>query len=123
MAVWGTLQVEKVDAAPGVCVFRLGGSLTGSPSGFEFLETVRETVRSGTRRVVLNLKALDRLDSSGVGIIASCYTSALNAGGVVALAEVRERPRAILQVVRLLTVIPEFPTEEAALAAEAGRSS
>lgn len=123
MSIWGKLEVERVEGPAGALVYRLTGTLTDSKDGFDFLETVREAFRSGVKRVVLNLSRLEQLDSSGVGIIASCYTSAANAGAFLALAEVPKRPRAILEIVRLLTVIPELPTEQAALAAEAGTST
>jgi anti-sigma B factor antagonist len=98
-------------------VFRPEGVLTDSDEGFEFLDHVRRAISGGTRNVVLNLGGVEIMTSGGVGIIASCHTSSLAAGGKLALSNVPDRIRMVLKLVRLDTVIPIHPSEEAALAA------
>lgn len=115
------LEVEEItNPEAGARIFRLDGTLTDSEKGFEFLERVRQAVREKPGRIILNLAKVDLLTSAGVGIIASCYISARNAGGSIALAELQARPRMVLNMVRLLTLIPDFESEQAALSATAG---
>jgi len=118
MATWQKLEVERaVDPRSHATMFRLKGVLTDSDEGLEFFETVRAEARAKPGSIVINLRDVDYITSAGVGVLASCYTSAMRSGANLALAELQTRPRAELRVVRLLTVIPEFETEQAALAA------
>jgi len=112
--------VRDEEQAPGVLVYRLSGLLTSSHETYEFLEDLRRRLREEAPRAVLNLEGLERITSGGVGIIAACYTSAVNAGGRLVLAAVPKPVETILNIVHLLNVIESFPTEREALQATAG---
>jgi len=113
---WHELEVNRdVDAKSGARIFRLKGALAGSEDSFAFLESVRQTLREKPAGIVINLADVDMVTSTGVGILASCYTSAVNAGNCVALAQLQGKPRSVLKVVNLLAVIPEYESEQAAV--------
>ena len=56
------------------------------------------------------------MNSTGVGIIVSGFTTMSNAGGAVKLLNVKERVQSILMVTKLLTVFESFYNEEEAVA-------
>jgi anti-sigma B factor antagonist len=111
------ISYERVEhEAPRVLVFRLSGRLHGSPRCFEFLEDVREDVRAGHRNVVIDVAGLEKMNSTGVGIIAACYTSLKNAGGELALSGAVDRIRMLMEVVCLWDMIRHHDTEAEAVA-------
>jgi anti-anti-sigma factor len=116
MTHWKKLEVKWVEhgEAP-VTVYHLSGLLTNSPESYAFLDELLDRVRKGHNRVVINLEQVGHITSAGVGILAACYTSVTNAGGKVCLSRVPERGRAILNVVGLLALVGECPTEEEAI--------
>jgi anti-anti-sigma factor len=103
--------------APGVIIYRLKGVLTNAHETYEFLDDFRARLADDTPRVVLNLAGVERITSGGVGIIAACYTSAVNAGGKLCLAVVPNPVETILNIVALLNVVENHATEEEAIAA------
>jgi anti-sigma B factor antagonist len=108
---------ERVEYdGPVVLVFRLTGKLHGSPNAFEFLEDVRDDVRAGHRNVVIDLGGLTQMNSAGVGVIAACYTSLLNAKGTLAVSGVNDRLRMLMEVVCLWDMIAHHETEAEAVA-------
>jgi anti-anti-sigma factor len=107
-------------SAPAATVYRLTGYLSSSAASYEVLEEVRRHVRKHPVPVVLNLEQVDHVTSTGIGILAACYTSVVNSGQRFGLACVPKRVRAILEVVRFLDVVPSYPTEDAAVEALAG---
>jgi anti-anti-sigma factor len=118
MRGYSHFKVERDDqAAPGILVYRLKGLLTNAPETYEFLEELRQRLREESPRAVLDLHGLERITSGGVGIIAACFTSAVNAEGKLALAAVPKPIEAILNIVCLLQVVPSFATEAQAIAA------
>ncbi|MBU0742163.1 STAS domain-containing protein [bacterium] len=112
------LSYERIEHdAPSVLVFRLSGYLHGSPLCFEFLEAVRDEVHAGHRNVVVDLSDLDKMNSTGVGVIAACYTSLHNAGGALALTGASDRIRMMLEVVCLWDLIGHYDSVDEAIAA------
>ena len=116
MSKWDKLKVERADRADaGVLVFRLSGMLDSGPETYAFLEQVQFESRKGSARVVIDLGGISMITSAGVGIIAACYTSVSNAGGRMCIASVQGRAQTILNVVRILDVVPNAPDEDAAV--------
>jgi anti-sigma B factor antagonist len=110
--------VEKRTAVPNrVNVYSPQGTLNGHQECFDWLESIRSDIQSGAKFVVINLKNVSRVDSTGVGIIASIHVSAVNAGGKLCLTELGPRERALFESTWLLRVIPNFDDEAAAIAA------
>ena len=111
-----TLEVERVDLEePAVTVYRLRGELTGGPESYAFLEELRTRARATPAPVVINLAGAEHVNSSGVGILAACYTSVTNAGGRICIASASRRLQTILDVVKLSDCFCLFPTEEEAV--------
>ncbi len=112
------ISYERVEhEAPRVLVFRLSGKLHGSPRCFEFLEDVRDEVRDGRRSVVIDFAGLDMMNSTGVGIVAACYTSLKKAEGILAVSGVNDRIRTLFEIVCLWDLVRHHDTEDDAVAA------
>jgi anti-anti-sigma factor len=118
MRGYSHFKVERDDqTAPGILIYRLKGLLTNAHETYEFLEELRLRLREESPRAVLNLEGVERITSGGVGIVAACFTSAVNAEGKLALAAVPKPVETILNIVCLLQVVPSFATEAQAVAA------
>ena len=117
MSGWKGLGVQRhlYEAEP-VAVWRLSGLLTNSKESYALLEELRALLRAEPRSVILNLKELDHITSAGVGIVAAAYTSAVNADRRLVLAALPPQVETVLNLVKLLSVIPHFATEDEALA-------
>lgn len=79
--------------------------------------SLRDTVKkllAQSPNVVLNLYAVNHIDSGGLGTLVSLYTTARNAGGSVKLARLSQRVGDLLQVTKLLTIFEVFDDEEKA---------
>jgi anti-sigma B factor antagonist len=78
-------------------------------------ENVTRLLREGHKQIVLNLSALQYLDSSGVGELARMYVMVLKGGGEMKVVGLSRNVENILKVTHLYQIFPEFPDEEAAL--------
>jgi len=83
----------------GVWIFELSGFLTGHADSYEFLEAVRGKIAEGSERIVVNLSGIDKINSSGIGVIAAVLSAASNAGTSLRFACVSENIREVLGVV------------------------
>jgi anti-sigma B factor antagonist len=98
-----------------VTYIRLRGLLGGTRESFEFLERIQQDAHRGSMRLIIDLKDVAHLASSGVGILASIYISLKNHDGHLCLIGVSGRIAAILRVVHLLDVLPHADSEDEAL--------
>ena len=106
-----TISIRKKDA---VTILDVGGRLTS----FEvsaLRDAISRLLKEGRNNIVLNLRALDYLDSSGIGELARSYVSVVKTGGQMKVVGLSARVEEVLQITQLFRVFPEFPSEEAAL--------
>lgn len=95
-------------------LIELRGRLTFFEIGI-LRESVTRLLREGHKHLVLNLNALDYLDSSGIGELARLYVTVVKGGGEIKVIGLTPRIEQILKVTHLYQVFPEYPDEHAAL--------
>jgi anti-sigma B factor antagonist len=108
--------------AKGVAVIDLGGRIVvgelvtaGSGGGVSLHELVRDLVKQGHKNILLNLRDVTYVDSSGIGELFACSTTVLGQGGVMKLAKPIERVQNVLRLTMLNTVIDVIEDEATAV--------
>lgn len=100
-----------------VTIMDLQGRSTISGGESELLSGhIQELVTKGVRKLLLNIGDLSQVDSSGVGVIIETYVSLKRHGGGLKLLRPRGRVLQVLNVFRLLDIIPSFDYEAQAVA-------
>ena len=105
------ISVRKKGA---VSVLDVAGRLTS----FEISalrDAISRLLQEGRNSIVLNLGALDYLDSSGIGELARSYVSVVKKGGEMKVVGLSSKVEEVLKITQLFRVFPEFPSEEEAL--------
>jgi anti-sigma B factor antagonist len=115
-----SLNVRQAD---GVSLVEVTGRLT-SFEAKAFREMIYGLLKQGQTNIVLNLTALEYLDSSGIGELVRNYLSVVKKGGAMKVVGLAPKVEEILKVTQLYQVFPEFPDEASALESFSGvRSS
>ncbi len=110
------LRSERVrDDKHKAVICQMCGRLIGSPVCYEFLEDIREDIKAGYLNVVLQMESVEWVNSTGVGILASIYTSTKNQGGAVYVVSAPDRVESLLQTVQLWQFLNPCESIEAAL--------
>lgn len=109
------LEVRDETRGDQTRVYTLAGSLYGSPAGYGFQESVRKDVASGVKRIVVDLAAIERIDSSGIGILVATMWSASQAGAGLALASISPKVEKVLSIAMLLDHIEHADSVDAAV--------
>ena len=76
---------------------------------------MRQLVRQGSVKLILNLQDVSYIDSTALGVIVHAYTSAIRKGGALKLLHVPPRVLQLLVVTRLLSIFDLFDAEAEAL--------
>jgi anti-anti-sigma factor len=77
---------------------------------------LKELVAHGVRKLLLNLAEVNQVDSSGLSVIAETSASLQEQGGSLKFLRPNSRVLAVLQVTRVLEIVPSFDDETQALA-------
>ncbi len=100
--------------AGNVTIIDVEGELTFVEAG-QLRGLVSDLAAKGQKKIVLNLRGLKRLDSSGIGELARAYASIRQKGGDLKVLHLTPHIAEILQIIRLHTVLEEFDDERRAL--------
>jgi len=76
---------------------------------------IQTLLKQGCTNIVLNLTALDYLDSSGIGELVRNYMSVVKKGGAMKVVGLAPKIEEVLKITQLYQVFPEFPDEASAL--------
>jgi anti-sigma B factor antagonist len=99
-----------------VVVLEISGKVMGGPDSDKVKTTISELIEEGAQKLLIDLSDVPWMNSSGVGILISAYTSMRNAGAHVKFLNINERVKSILMVTKLLTVFESYYSREDALA-------
>jgi len=77
---------------------------------------LQEVISKGSRKLLLNMKNVSQVDTTGISTVVRAFVSMQRAGGKLALFHLSDRVRMILDMTRLLNVIPNYSDEAEALA-------
>lgn len=100
----------------GVRVMDLEGKITIGSGDVQLRQLVDEALNSGKTSILLNLKGISHIDSSGIGEMVGCFTTVTRRGGAMKLSNLPAKINDILQVTQLITVFDVFDNEAEALA-------
>ncbi len=98
-----------------VTVLDCSGKITLGEGTMAVRNTVREILKNGGKKIVLNLADVNYIDSSGIGELVSSYTTVTNQGGHLKLLNLTKKIQELLAITKLLTVFQTFDNEQAAL--------
>ena len=95
----------------GVTILDLKGKITIGVGDVALRNAVQDAINGGATKVVINLKDVTTIDSSGVGELVSAFTTATNRGVNLSLANLPSKVSDILQITQLITVFDVFDSE------------
>src|ERR1700739_3465008 len=99
----------------GVVVVALDGRIVLGEETNKLRESVKNLVSQGKTKVVLDMKNVTMIDSSGLGALVAAYSSARSGGASVRLCNLGAHFNQLLQITKLLTVFEVAKTEEDAV--------
>jgi anti-sigma B factor antagonist len=87
-----------------VTVIDVAGRITLGEGSSTLRDALRDLVKTDHKKILLNLKEVTYIDSSGIGELVSAYTTITNQGGHLKLLGLTHRVKDLLQITKLYTV-------------------
>lgn len=107
----------------GVAVLSLDGRIVLGQETASLRENVKALLAAGKKQLVLDLKNVTSIDSSGLGALVAVHSSAKSAGASLRLCNLGSRLNELMQITKLYTVFDVSSTEAEAVRAMAKAAS
>jgi anti-sigma B factor antagonist len=107
------VTIRHVD---GVTVLGVSGRITLGEGGVTLRDSIQDALKTGTKKLVVDMGEVNYMDSSGVGELTAAYTSAKNRDCQLKLASLTKRIDDLMQVTKLATIFDIYSDEKEAVA-------
>lgn len=102
---------EKYDAV----VITIKGNVMGGPEAQEFHELLGNFLDNAKTNIIIDLGGVKFMNSTGLGMLISGYTSVKNKGGSLKLANATDKINSLLVITKLVTIFENFESVDAAV--------
>lgn len=99
----------------GVTILAPSGKITIGKGDIALREAVGEALDAGAANILIDLKDVSTIDSSGIGELVSGYTTVTNRGKKLALFNLPSKVSDLLQITQLVTVFDIYENEDEAV--------
>ena len=99
----------------GVVILEPKGKIMGGPDASLLHDKLHEYIDQGSRNVVIDLSKVDWMNSTGLGILISGYTTLRNHDGVLKLANVTDKIQSLLTITKLVSIFEAFDSVDEAV--------
>ena len=100
-----------------VSILHLTGKIMGGPDASLLHDKLHEIIERGRRNVVIDLAKVDWMNSTGLGILISSYTTLRNNQGELKLANVTDKIQSLLTITKLVSVFDAYDSVDDAVGA------
>ena len=98
-----------------VTILDLSGSVRMGEGAILLRNSIRGLIEQGNKKILLNLRGVKNIDSSGIGELIANYTTLSRDGGQLKLLNLTEKIQNLLVITKLLTVFDSYDNEAEAL--------
>jgi anti-sigma B factor antagonist len=99
----------------GVTIVDLRGRIVLGEGSAGVRDLVRNLIKEGNNKILLNLRDVDYIDSSGLGELVNAFTIMVSQGGELKLLNLTKKVHDLLQITKLYTVFDVKDDEAAAV--------
>jgi len=107
-----TISVRQTE---GFTILDAKGKITIGSGDVALREAIQGALDAGALKILVNLRSVSTIDSSGIGELVSAFTSASNKGAKLALVHLPPKVQDILQITQLVTVFDVYDDEAEAM--------
>ena len=99
-----------------VAILSISGNMMGGPENVVLHEKVKSLMADGIKRVIIDLKKVKWMNSSGLGVLMSCWGSLGREGGNLKLANASDKIDSLLMITQLVQFFESYESVDRALA-------
>lgn len=99
-----------------IAILSISGNIMGGPENITLHDQVKVLIAQGLKKIIIDLKNVKWMNSSGLGVLMACWGSLSREGGNLKLAHVADKVQSLLVVTQLLQFFETYDSVESAKA-------
>ncbi|MBU0561886.1 MAG: STAS domain-containing protein [Bacteroidetes bacterium] len=99
----------------GAVILELKGNVMGGPEAQEFQTLLHSLIDENKKNIVVDLANVKFMNSTGLGMLISGFTTVKNGGGSFKLANATEKINSLLVITKLITIFEHFNSVDEAV--------
>ena len=117
-----TLRIQTRRIEPDIVVVEFAGRFTLASEDSQRIESrLNKMLSEYKEKLIFDLTGVERIDSTGIGILIYCFPTVKRAGGRLRLVDARGAVNKQFEATRLNRIFRVYPTVEAACAGFRGK--
>ena len=109
------MKTVKTKIQNDVAIVTVKGMLMGDENTDIFRSEVKQLIKDGNRKIILDFSKVSWINSHGVGALMACYASASTIKGQIVLSGINEKVRKIMTITKVHTLFDIFPSVKEAI--------
>ncbi len=109
------MKIDEVRMDGDIVVLELSGKIMGGPDATLLNDKLHEYIEAGRTKIIADLRKVNWMNSSGLGILIGGLTTMRNNGGDLKLVNIPDRIQSLLMITKLLTVFESYASVDQAV--------
>ena len=105
----------QVSEKKGIAIIRLSGKIMGGPEAGEINNQINNLIDQGKIKIIIDMKEVEWVNSSGLGILIGAITTLKNNDGKLSLTNISDRVYNLLKITKLQSLFSIYPNLETAI--------
>jgi anti-sigma B factor antagonist len=103
-----------------IIVIALSGKIMGGPEAGQINDQINTLIDQGKKKIIIDLKEVEWMNSSGLGILIGAVTTLKNNDGELSLIHISDRIENLLKITKLINVFSVHTDLDTAIASMKG---
>jgi anti-sigma B factor antagonist len=109
------MKLRQKELNDGIVLFEIEGNIIGGPDAMSLNEEVRKLIDAGKKKFIVDMGAVEHVNSSGLGILIASLNVVRQAGGDLKVANASPRVLDLLKITKLNQIFSSFGSVEEAV--------
>jgi len=105
----------QVSEKKGIVILQLSGKIMGGPEAGEINNQINNLIDQGKIKIVIDMKDVEWVNSSGLGILIGAITTLKNNNGLLSLINISDRVDNLLRITKLQALFNIYPDLNSAI--------
>jgi anti-sigma B factor antagonist len=109
------MKLRQKELKNGVVLFEVEGSIVGGPDAMTLNDEIQKLIGGGTKRFIVDMKSVEHINSSGLGILIASLNAVRQAGGDLKIANASSRVLDLLKITKLNQIFESYESVDEAV--------
>jgi len=109
------MKLRQKELKGGVVLLEVEGNIVGGPDAISLNDEVHKLVDSGTKKFIVDMKSVEHINSSGLGILIASLNAVRQAGGDLKIANASPRVLDLLKITKLNQIFESYQSVDEAV--------